>query len=239
MLRKAAIKSLTRETQIQPKKMTQYMNIHRHLRFAAVILAVGHFAVAGTLHAGDDVPFKLKGAAGIIQSANITGGFTDPLCGDFDPDAPEFEGLVVIDNTYGGEANATQLGKHSILGCQRFTVVSEELEDAIVGVDPGDLGSIILGSFTSTQTHIAANGDELIIEAVGTFFVAPLNLGDSYLLLPVVGNGIWEIVGGTGRFENATGAGEVTTGLTADGEVTINYDGLISSLGSRRGNGKK
>jgi hypothetical protein len=107
------------------------------------------------------------------------------------------------------------------------------------GVGPGGFGSIILGSFTQTQTHIAANGDELIVESVGTFFVFPLNLGISIRFIPFAGNGTWEIVDGTGRFENATGAGEVTTGLTADGQVTFNLDGVISTVGSRGGNGKK
>jgi hypothetical protein len=79
------------------------INMHRRLRFAAAILTAGYFTAAGSVQAGDDVPFKLNGTVGIIQSVNITSGVNDPLCGDFDP--ADFEGLTVIDNLYGGECD--------------------------------------------------------------------------------------------------------------------------------------
>jgi hypothetical protein len=93
------------------------------------------------------------------------------------------------------------------------------------------------GTYTNTSTWTAANGDELILEETGDLevtspapgFIVPTSNG---------GQGTWTILGGTGRFKNATGSGTLKTGATADFSVSSENVGVISSLGSRGGNAK-
>lgn len=179
---------------------------------AAAILTLASLSLATSSHAGEDVPYKSKGFVVLTSSVRV----------ENDPD-------FVIENEYVGEATATQLGKHLLAGVQTFTVPNT----AVAGVP-------VLGSFSQTETHIAANGDELFIKTDGVFLVLPIDFGGPALFFaPIAGEGIWQVVGGTGRFENASGGGAVVTGLTDDGTVTFEMEGLISSLGSRGGNRKK
>ncbi len=77
-------------------------------------------------------------------------------------------------------------------------------------------------------TFTAANGDELWYEAEGYFdFSNPPEMV-----------GVWEFVGGTGRFENATGVGEThDIGTGEPGDVLCNV-GTISFNASDRRHGR-
>ncbi len=66
-------------------------------------------------------------------------------------------------------------------------------------------------------TFTAANGDELWFEGDGTFdFSNPPEM-----------MGIWEFVGGTGRFENATGVGETCDIGTGEPSEILHMTGTI------------
>ena len=176
-------------------------------------LAIFSLVAANVSYAGDNVPFKMTGTAGLTNSEGIE-------------DDPDF----VIKNTFQGEAKATQLGKNSLAGVQIFTVSNT-----------AEPGVPIFGTFSQTSTHTAANGDTLVIESVGVFLVVPFVDGELLRFAPIAGEGTWKVVGGTGRFESATGGGIVTTGLTDDGLISFENEGEISSVGSSRGrrNGRK
>ena len=183
-------------------------------KLALILSTLSLVAILGVAvdvaHAGDDVPFKLRGIVALTGSTTL----------DDDPN-------YVIENTFAGEANATQLGKHSVEGTMIFTVSNT----AVAGVP-------IVGSFTNTTTWTAANGDKLVVYEAGGFLVLPIDVGGSRLLfVPIAGQGAWQIVDGTGRFESATGSGTIETGLTAEGAITLEYEGVISSVGSGGGNG--
>ena len=77
-------------------------------------------------------------------------------------------------------------------------------------------------------TFIAANGDELWYEAEGYFdFSNPPEMV-----------GVWESVGGTGRFENATGVGEThDIGTGEPGDVLCNVGTISFNAPDRRHDG--
>ena len=100
-----------------------------------------------------------------------------------------------------------------------------------------------LGTVTATNTHCtfamdgvfsggqmtmtAANGDELFMTYSGSFVLDnPTDPTRSDVELT------WQIVGGTGRFEDAEGTG-TGTGFSLisgmDSTTTMNYDGMIST----------
>ncbi len=187
------------------------INIHRRLRFAAAILTAGYFTAAGSVEAGDDVPFKMKGSAQVDRS--------------------EFQNAtqvsVEIRNEYSGKANANQLGKHTFEGVHTLQL---SLADAF-----SPEGTVFDVPFTQVETHTAANGDELEITMEGTFefeVVGPFSYKVNF------SNYTWTITGGTGRFMDATGSGTGSSGDSFMGSPFVS-DGVISSLGSRGGNGKK
>lgn len=110
----------------------------------------------------------------------------DPICGTWDPEHGEFWMMV-----YGeGGGNATHLGK--------FTHHFEFCCDWASGIYPGPSG-YMLGYF------VAANGDSLFVHVEGQVMDGRLNHHpedvNSYFTDP------WEIIGGTGMFEGATGHG--------------------------------
>jgi hypothetical protein len=74
------------------------------------------------------------------------------------------------------------------------------------------------------QTFTAANGDELETLAEGVFdFSNPPEM-----------EGVWEIIGGTGRFENATGGGQVLDIGTGESGEVLHMVGTISFNASDR-----
>ena len=186
--------------------------MRRLLLVVSILTVVAMSGIAADFsHAAEDVPFKLRGLVALTGTVEL----------DDDPN-------YVFQNSFAGEANATQLGKHPVAGVQIFTVSNT----AVVGIP-------LFGTFSQTETHTAANGDELTVVSVGVFLVLPIDVGGTRpVFAPIAGQGAWQITGGTGRFEDATGSGTVATGLNADGAITFELEGEISSLGSRGGNGK-
>jgi hypothetical protein len=70
------------------------------------------------------------------------------------------------------------------------------------------------------QTDVAANGDTTVTTYEWTLDVsAPME--------DWVVNSPWKIVGGTGRFKNATGEGTGVTRFNAAGNAVGNWDGVI------------
>jgi hypothetical protein len=97
-----------------------------------------------------------------------------------------FTGPTTVDFHGGGVAN--QLG--------RFTGSGVALLDAPTGTCPGGVPGI---PNVHTETLTAANGDTLVVRMV--------NVGCPTGPTTFHGTGHWTVIGGTGRFENATGAG--------------------------------
>jgi hypothetical protein len=107
-----------------------------------------------------------------------------------------------------GEGQATHLG--------HFTFVSPHLS------------GLLDFSIAGTQTITAANGDELHTTLVGNLHPFIDNTGHVFLVGDVAGT----IVGGTGRFANATGA--FTFSLVFDTETAHSHatiDGVIRYAG--------
>jgi hypothetical protein len=110
----------------------------------------------------------------------------DPICGDWNPDEGQFWMMV-----YGeGGGNATHLGK--------FTHHFEFCCDWASGIYPGPSGYM-------EAYFVAANGDSLFLHIEGQVIDGRLDHHpadvNSYFTDP------WEITGGTGRFEGASGHG--------------------------------
>jgi hypothetical protein len=180
------------------------------IKIALIALVAVVLAASGIAYAKSQVPFKASGSASLTESEVV--GVID--------------GSLVIRNEFEGTAKGTQLGRSTLEGVQLFSVV---LTDIVPD-------TWIEGTFSQTQTFTAANGDELDVASEGTFLVY---VTEDVTFVPVSGQGVSEITGGTGRFAGATGKAKLSTGLDDDFNVTFKMNGTISSLGSRGGNGKK
>ena len=205
---------------------TLNINLHRHLRFAAAILAMGFLTIAGSAHAGDNVPIK----------GTLTGSFVGG-----DPDA----GLFVAELS----------GKVSHLGKTTVTVVVDSDDLQFVDCEGNSTNDpscfalseegFLMALATIPQTVIfkAANGDELWVTQQATGFVI--------ILAPPGRVGAFPetlidatITGGTGRFENATGSytasgRQIHVEGGANDLLETSFEGTISTVGSRGGNGNE
>ena len=127
------------------------------------------------------VPFKANFVGNYLEGTG-----PNSMCGEWDPANGLFWGIVLND----GEGNATHLGK--------FTHHFEFCCDFASGIYPGPTGHME-GYFVS------ANGDKLFVSVAGQVLNGRLDHHpadvNSYFTDP------WEIIGGTGRFEGATGSG--------------------------------
>jgi hypothetical protein len=83
-----------------------------------------------------------------------------------------------------------------------------------------DIVTLNFPFYTGLITFTAANGDELFGETVG-------------VLTPAGTVGITTFTGGTGRFENATGASNFI-GTAQATSFSVTYDGVISSPGANK-----
>lgn len=118
----------------------------------------------------------------------------------FSPDCP---------SQFGGTTTGTGKGTH--LGKLSF--------NAIDCITPMEDHFTFAGEFTI----VAANGDKLAGNYGGSFI--PINTGPVYRL----SDATFEITGGTGRFAQATGSGELTgTENVTTGNGTFKADGTIS-----------
>ena len=115
------------------------------------------------------------------QSVPIKGSGTE---GMYDPGS----------GTYWGEGIVSHMGRSSYVG-----------NIVITDVFPPTPGTFFAGLFEGTQELVAANGDKLFFDVSGE-----VNLEIDPATGLVFGTWLldWEITGGTGRFEGATGSTE-------------------------------
>lgn len=109
-----------------------------------------------------------------------------------DIDCPNFGGLKTVTNTTG---TASHLGRTLATG-EHCTPT----------------GAQITGG---RATLVAANGDEVHLEYAGT--VTPVVTAETPIDTVIVAETPYEIVGGTGRFDGATGEGDMTVELLFKG----------------------
>ena len=190
-------------------------NLHTSLRFAAAILTLTCFAVAGNSYAGDDVPFK----------GYVVGGGLVPVSDlpDICPD--EFDGL--------GDFVFLTAVSGQISGLGETTV------DIYTGIYFSDIvdGDDVV-TLRQLDIYTAANGDEVWAYSTSVATWVPNSEGGiSFPSQDIIGIES-TICGGTGRFEGAEGSYEFLVRI--DGTVLEAwFDGTISTVGSRGGNGKK
>jgi hypothetical protein len=80
-----------------------------------------------------------------------------------------------------------------------------------------------------TEVTATANGDEIYRELSGIAYPIAGPGSDLVIL------GGWEVTGGTGRFENAVGYGEIHGFVDPSGtNLSVIFEGKISTVGSRR-----
>jgi len=109
-----------------------------------------------------------------------------------DDDCPNFGGLKTVTNTTG---TASHLG--------RTAATAQHCTPEGADIDGG------------RATLVAANGDEVHLEYAGT--VAPVVTQTTPIDTVIVAETPYEIVGGTGRFDGATGEGDMTVELLFKG----------------------
>lgn len=121
----------------------------------------------------------------------------------FKPDcSSQFGGTTI------GTGNGTHFGKISFKGADCITPIDNYF------------------TFEGEFILAAANGDKLTGNYDGLF--VPINSGPTYS----ISDATFEITGGTGRFAQATGSGELQgTQDTTTGDGTLNADGTMSNLG--------
>ncbi len=142
---------------------------------------------SGQINAGDFVPYKSKGVAGL---------FSQPV-----------PGQVVSGADFG---KATHLGKY------------ESTLDLLVL--PLFDGPFFVGlKFVGPTTIKASNGD-----LVNSILDVDLDLATNNI------TGTYTVVGGTGRWDGASGGGDVDGAVNADGTFSYKTEGVISRPKSRK-----
>ncbi|NND70323.1 MAG: hypothetical protein HKN43_01965 [Rhodothermales bacterium] len=187
------------------------MNTHLYMIIASVLILVGcsQDNLTGVQFETDlfDAPQSVRIATNVVKTVPYKGEAVGWGTVNFHRTDCPVASLPV----YGeGEGKSTRLGRVevTISHCSFFFV------------DPSNPNFV-----DGLATLTAANGDELYIEYYG------------YVTGPTTFYQEDTIVGGTGRFENATGGADVygTVSPTAEGfDWSIKYDGQISSGGSSK-----
>lgn len=117
------------------------------------------------------------------------------------------------------DASATSLTNPVFVGSHMYLTASgsgiASHMGAITFTAPHDF-DLLAGSYVSDAYLTTPNGDVLHIVTLGQFISQYDSIGS------------WTIVGGTGRFANATGSG---TSLNLAFGATITYTGTISTVG--------
>lgn len=138
---------------------------------------------------------------------SIGGAESDPSCGDF----PRFS-----KNTQDGDGEATHLGRFSF-----HATFCQDIADVL------DDGQLTEGEsvpyWNGVATLTAANGDELWITVAGAIVLSDHPDYDVEFHDP------FEFVGGTGRFEGASGNG-VTDSYGVAGRVEHTWSGTLNVL---------
>lgn len=193
------------------------------LLFTAAILLLagcqGEGVVSPDLASGGDV-FATNTAKALGQSNgavtvpfrasfySIGGAESDPSCGD---DFPRFS-----KNTQDGDGEATHLG--------RFSFHATFCQDIADVLDDGQLTEEeSVPYWNGIATLTAANGDELWITVAGAIVLSDHPDYDVEFHDP------FEFVGGTGRFEGASGNG-VTDSYGVAGRVEHDWSGTLTLL---------
>ncbi len=148
----------------------------------------------------DRVTTEGPGTAAVVGSTVAARDAASPVCVPFkvngSPGSFEVSGgppPTPLAITLTGEGTATHLGRYTSSASAVVTFTSE--------------GAVFDGGGTFT----AANGDELVFTYTGDFFPGPVPSGV----------GTYEIDGGTGRFDGATGSG---TFRSEDNHTTFDGD---------------
>jgi hypothetical protein len=139
----------------------------------------------------------------VLLAAVVTGGLASPPAAAADPARP-FSGTATGEVTGvgpSGELVVTYTGTATHLG--KFT------REERLFLNPD-------GTFTGTMVFTAADDDELWVEFAGGF------------VSPTTAEGTYTFVGGTGRFEGATGSAGFEA-VTPDGiQVTAAFEGTLT-----------
>lgn len=167
-------------------------------------------------HVGNKWSFRLAAVIGlaaiaiisvlVITNANASAGGQRPFSGNA-------SGIFTGDGSGGeGTMKATHMGKGSVV----FGGLSLDTSAAPTQVNGALCFPINPGA---TQTFTAANGDELDMDySSGNFCIDPTTQ------LPVFGDFVNIVTGGTGRFEDATGE------IIIDAVAPVPFDGTWSSV---------
>lgn len=163
----------------------------KHVKYfiqSGIILALSMMVCAtGTVSAGNFVPYKSKGVAGL---------FSQPVPG---------ETVAGADS-----GKATHLGKYQ-----------STLELLVLPIFDGPF--FIGIKFVGPTTIHASNGD--LVESI---LDVDLDLATNSI------TGIFTVTGGTGRWDGASGSGDVSGAVNADGTFSYTTEGVISRPNSRK-----
>ena len=174
------------------------------------LLAVLTFG-SQTVSAGDFVPYKSKGVAGLIDFPDLLPIACNPAAIEEALDGQTFDALDA--------GTATHLGKYASTMELSATPIFANVE-----VFPGFfLNCLVALSFHGPTIIEASNGD-----TVHSFLIVTLNLVTNEI------GGSYTVLGGSGRWEGATGEGAVVGQLNEDGSFSYETNGDISRPTSRK-----
>jgi hypothetical protein len=160
---------------------------------------------------------RTRFAMALLLTAVMSGGFASAAAADLVPfratfqTSPEivgFCGPTCLMLEIGGQGVATHLGRTTIAGPSQVEVIE--------------------GVQTGTSTLTSADGDTLVIGFEGSAVPEGPNPDD-----PVNFEGTWEVIGGTGRFAEAIGAGAYS-GFAAGPSGVLRLVGRVSSPSANR-----
>lgn len=179
----------------------------------AALLALWTFG-SQTVTAGDFVPYKSKGVAGLIDFPDLLPIACNPAAVEEALDGQTFDALDA--------GTATHLGKYASTMEMSATPIFVSVE-----VDPENYPGFFLDCLVALSFHgptiiEASNGD-----TVHSFLIVTLNLVTNEI------GGSYTVLGGSGRWEGATGEGAVVGQLNEDGSFSYETNGDISRPISR------
>ena len=167
--------------------------------------------VSQTVSAGDFVPYKSKGVAGLIGFPDLLPIACNSAAVEQALDGKTFDALDA--------GMATHLGKYASTLEMSATPIFAGVE-----VLPGVvLDCLVALNFQGLTNIEASNGD-----TVNSLLIVTLNLVTNEI------GGTFTVLGGTGRWDGATGDGSVIGQLNEDGTFSYKTDGEISRPKSRK-----
>jgi hypothetical protein len=176
-------------------------------KLAMLVLLAVMVMASGTASAGGFVPYNSKGVAGLIDFPDLL-----PIVCDRSAVEDALNGKT-FDALDGG--TATHLGKYA-------STMELSATPIFVEIFPG-FECLVALHFQGLTNIEAANGD--IVESL---LVVTLNLLNNDI------DGTYTVLGGTGRWDGATGEGLVAGNLNEDGTFSYKTNGNISRPSSRK-----